>query len=900
MQATELETWKRLEALLDAALEQPAAEREAWLAAACPEPTEQARLRALIAHAEAEAGPLESLAARLLPEADEASHAGREIGGYRLESLLGEGGMAVVWRASREVGGQRREVALKCLRRGLLSPELRQRFIEEQAILARLEHPHIARLYDAGVDPEGTPWIAMERVEGSSLVADADARRLDTPERVAVFLKVVAAVAHAHGELVVHRDLKPANILVDPRGEPRLLDFGIARLLEPGREHAATTVLKPLTPEYASPEQLAGEPIGVRSDLYSLGLVLHELLCGERAAGSAAERERAAPSTALRRSARADALAAARRRSAARLRRELRGDLDLIVQRCLRIDPARRYGSAGELAEDLRRWQQRRPLHARQGHRRYRLQRFLQRNWLPLGAGLSIAVALLLGSALALQQAQRAEQARADASAAQARAEAEAERAGATSRFLVDLFRAQLPGRPPDELPSTRELLDRGLAQVRDSASGRATLRADLMVSLGEILLARRQFDEAQSLATEAASLVGGADTDEPSAWARVLHLRADLLRAQRRYLELREALDEAIGYVEQRLPEGPSLFELLRERGVLESRLDDLPAAERRLDALHRRIEGRSDVGDLPLRLATDRANVLAQQGRVRDAALQHREILRIKRANPDTSTVSIAVTVFNLGYAALAVGEVTEAAARLDETLALLAGIEQPIQVRGAALQALSRMAHWRGDFVEAEAWLQRSADEWARAQGLASAQQDSFIHFNSALLWADAGRADEALAAAQRAIERMQARGDAAPVRIGEMQALRARLLCEKGAAPAVIEAALAEMRVHATPAGGIEPEARCAFAGGRIDAALELLDGLYPRPASSAEDPDIALLRRELLLAEALKAAGRSAEAGAVAEECLQRLQRIEALPSHPLRARLQVLVPDQGG
>lgn len=420
------------------------------------------------------------------------------------------------------------------------------------------------------------------------------------------------------------------------------------------------------------------------------------------------------------------------------------------------------------------------------------------------------------------------------------------------------------------------------------------------MVSLGEILLARRQFEEAQALAGEAAELVGGADTDAPAAWARVLHLRADLLRAQRRYLELREALDEAIAYVEQRLPEGPALFELQRERGVLESRLDDLPAAERRLDALHRRIAGRTDVGDLPLRLATDRANVLAQLGRVREAAAQHAEILRIKRANPDTPTVSIAVTVFNLGYAALAVGEVEPAQLRFDETLALLEGIEQPIQVRGAALQALSRMAHWQGDFDVAEAWLQRSADEWARSQGLDSPEQDSFIHFNNALLWADAERTEEALAAAQRAVERMQARGDAAAARIGQMQALRARLLCEQGKAPAALDAALAEMRVHATSADRIEPEARCALAAGRVDAALELLAGLHPRPASSADDPDIALLRRELLLAQTLAAAGRGDEARAIAVEGLQRLQRIQALPGHPLRARLQALLVEVDG
>lgn len=894
MQPGDLETWKRLEALLDEALEQPPEAREAWLAEGCPDPALQSRLRALIAHAEDASGPLEALAARLLTEADEAGTAGRELGGYRLDALIGEGGMAVVWRASREVAGQRREVALKCLRGGLHSPELRARFIEEQAILARLAHPHIAHLYDAGVDPDGTPWIAMEWVQGASLLADADARRLDIGERIELFIKVAEAVAHAHGELVVHRDLKPANILVDRRGEPRLLDFGIARLLEPGREHAATTALKPLTPEYASPEQLAGAPVGVRSDLYSLGLVLHELLCGERAGGSVAERERAAPSTALRRSARADALAMARRRSVPRLQRELRGDLDLIVQRCLRVDPARRYASAAELADDLRRWQQRRPLRARLGHRRYRLQRFLQRNWLPLGAGVSVVVALLVGSTLALQQAGQAEQARAQALVSQARAEAEAERAGATSRFLVDLFRAQLPGRAPDELPSTRELLDRGLQQVRDPASGSAELRADLMVSLAEILLARLQFDEVQALAEEAATLAGGEESAAPAVWARVLHLRADLLRAQRRNQELAEALDEAIHYVERHLPEGPALFELMRERGLLELRMENVDAAERQLLALRARVSAHSDTGSLPLRLAGDLASVYGMQGRMSEAEAQHREVLALKRADPQTSRVSLAVTVFNLGGAAAALGRLDEARARFDEALELLAPVDSPVQVRAATLHALARLDHDLGHAERALALVEQSAQEWARVLGLSSPDEDFFGAYHGGRILADLGRHVQAEAALRHAIERMRARQDAPLPRIAGIEARLADLFCEQGRveqAEAWLQAARASLAGADSAALG-EAEARCALTAGRVDAAIERLRALIEDDSSDLQTHAFSRMRRELLWAEALRRAGREQEATALLETLRGRLDAVGASAEHAIRLQIE--------
>ncbi len=896
MDAQERERWQRIDALFEAALEQPEAARLAWLEQTCPDAGVRAQVLDLLRREQQDAGPLEALASALSQGLMLEGLRGRCLGGWTLQELLGEGGMATVWRASREVGGYTREAALKCLKLGLYSPELRQRFIDEQSILARLEHPHIARLYEAGIAEDGTPYIAMEQVRGLDLIAHADARRLDTGQRIALFLKVVDAVAHAHRELVVHRDLKPANILVDEHGAPRLLDFGIARLIEPGSGHVATTALRPHTPEYAAPEQLRGEPVGVRADVYALGLLLHELLCGERAPADPQQREQGGPSTRLRRSARREALAELRRRSATRLLRELRGDLDLIVQRCLWVEPGQRYPSAEALAEDLRRWQQQRPISARQGNRRYRFRRYLQRHWLPLSAAALVLLSLSAGIALALREAARADAEAALAHAAQVEAQRQAARAQSISGFVVGLFEADLPGRPRDEMPSTRELVDRGIAQARDAASGPADLRAELMLSLGQIVLARQQFDEARALSREARALLGESAAADPATWARALHLEADSFRKQRRYVDLKPALDEAIAFLEQRAPDDPQRFEMLRERGSLELFMENPDEAERRLTALRREIEGRTDLGNLPMRLSGDLANVYGMQGRMREAAAMHAEILAIKRATPDTPAASIATTVFNLGSAAFASGELLEARSRYEEALALMADIDAPLQVRAAALLGLARLEHALG---HGDAALQRvgeAAQEWARNLALADPDEDFFGAYHGGRILADLGRVDAARERLSHAVSRMRASQDAPPARIAAAIARLAQLDCA-GGAPARGSERLREARAGLTGASTEaieEAEAACALAEGRAEAALELLQSRHPRPAAQADDPDFDRMRVELLLAESLQATGGEHAARVLAAELSARLDRIGAAPDHALRARLAAL------
>jgi WD40 repeat protein/serine/threonine protein kinase len=366
---------------------------------------------------------------------------GTRVGPWRIDARLGAGGMGVVHLATRADGGFEMRAALKMIRGGS-SRDVLERFARERRVLARLEHPSIARLLDGGTTEDGLPYLAMEYVEGRRLDRWCNERRLGVRERVELFASVCRAVHYAHQHLVVHRDLKPQNVLVTPEGVPKLLDFGIAKVLDPldpkdPSEGAASdalteTAARRLTPRYASPEQIRGEAVTTASDVYSLGVVLFELLTGRgpylRADSTARELERAIceedptrPSRAVAARPRdrdAERIAADRASEPRRLVRALAGDLDTIVLRCLAKDPARRYASAEQLAEDLRRYLERRPVLARPDTWSYRTARFVRRNPVPVAAGTVLVAALLTFLAAARRLVDRAEAARLEAEAA--------------------------------------------------------------------------------------------------------------------------------------------------------------------------------------------------------------------------------------------------------------------------------------------------------------------------------------------------------------------------------------------------------------------------------------------------------------------------------------------------
>jgi serine/threonine protein kinase/tetratricopeptide (TPR) repeat protein len=414
-------TWDQIHALFQEALDLDPAARESLLSArAAEDPALVAEVRSLLTAHQASTGfladsPVAGFAHLIGP--------GDKLGAYRIVEEIGHGGMGVVFRAVRDDESFTKEVAIKLIDPVMRSGEILRRFLAERQILAMLEHPHIARLIDGGTAPDGSPYLVMEHVSGKPLLQYCDDRRLDVDERLALFLTVCDAVQFAHQRLVVHRDLKSDNILVTEDGSPRLLDFGIAKILAPEGAPAGArgaTVTAPmhrmLTPDYAAPEQVRGDPATVAGDVYSLGVILYELLAGarplqfetrspEEVLRVATQVEPALPSTVA---ARSPAGEAARRRgdTTRRLRRRLTGDLDYIILRSLEKDPARRYGSADKFAADLRRHLEGLPVTARGGSTAYLLSRFVRRH---RAAVLTVG---LVGAALVVGLAGTAWQAR--------------------------------------------------------------------------------------------------------------------------------------------------------------------------------------------------------------------------------------------------------------------------------------------------------------------------------------------------------------------------------------------------------------------------------------------------------------------------------------------------------
>ncbi len=403
------ERWEQIKSVVADALERTTQERSAFLAKTCREDTDLRReVESMLAHATDDTR-FEDAVADLSQTyvTPDHSRVGQRVGAYRIAREIGRGGMGAVYLGERADAHFQKQVALKILKRGTDTEEVLRRFQTERQILAGLEHPNIAHLVDGGMTEDGLPFFAMQYVQGTPITTYCSAGDLSVSARIELFLKVCGAVQFAHQNLVVHRDLKPANILITAEGEPKLLDFGIAKLIAP--EGGALAVTLPeqqrLTPAYASPEQVQGAPITTVSDVYSLGAVLYELLVGfsphrfGQPFPSATELWRVVGEVEAARPS-----AAALEKQA---RRPLRGDLDNILLTALRKEPARRYSGVGAFAEDLRRYLGNRPVRARRATLAYRSAKFVRRNKVTTVAVILATGALLAGTVLALSSARR-------------------------------------------------------------------------------------------------------------------------------------------------------------------------------------------------------------------------------------------------------------------------------------------------------------------------------------------------------------------------------------------------------------------------------------------------------------------------------------------------------------
>jgi serine/threonine-protein kinase len=487
------ERLKRISALLDIALSLPVEQRDAWLQTLPPEQQEvMPELRKLLERAAVESDVFMRQPVHFATDGtelfeDSTDQAGDMVGPYRLIRELGTGGMATVWLAERSDGALQRQVALKLPRSGW-ALGLARRMVRERDILASLEHPRIARLYDAGVTEAGRPWLAMEFVSGVPIDEHCRERRLDVAQRLRLFLQVAEAVAHAHTRLIVHRDLKPSNILVTQGGEVRLLDFGVAKLLEdePAPDANLTQLLgRAVTPDYASPEQVSGRPVGVATDVYSLGIVLYELLTGQRPYRigklSVAALEQAITEADV-------PLASSRISSDSGLRRALRGDIDTMLVKAVKKDPRERYASVEAFATDIERHLAGRPVLARPDALGYRLAKFVRRNRGVLLAGTLVFGAIVAGLVGTLSQASRAQRER-DA------ALNELKFAEASEAFMRFIFTETT-----DKPITTAELLARADALVDKQYANDAALRARMQLVLTDLFSEQRDYTRGQAV----------------------------------------------------------------------------------------------------------------------------------------------------------------------------------------------------------------------------------------------------------------------------------------------------------------------------------------------------------------------------------------------------------------
>lgn len=547
----------RIEALFKAAQLHPQDERSAFLEAACGDDEElRLELESLLdadlladRHDFMKEVPRELLDFPQVVEEDD--FVNRFVGPYQILRRLGRGGMGDVFLALRNEPFKQ-YIALKVLRPSLDAKELRSRFEMEQQILASLNHPNIARIVDGGATDEGLPYIAMEYVEGKPITAFCDENGLDVRERLSLFRTVCEAVHYAHRNLIIHRDLKPSNILVTNDGVVKLLDFGIAKLLNPGMSPVTvplTREYKLMTPEYASPEQIRGDALSTSADVYSLGVVLYELLTGtgpyilnqrstEEITRAVIEQEPVRPSTRIRRvgEARKDRrqpeTGILRHLPPDRLERKLRGDLDNIVLKALRKEPELRFLSAGQIAADIRRYLEGLPVEARPATMGYRIRKFVRRNRAAVAIG-SVTVALLIAFTIstAIQAALLQERSH--------QLTLEAQSSQAASDFIVDLFNVNNPtlGSKVDTL-TLSQFVEMNADRVRTELGDQPLLKARVLRTLGEVNRSLGRYDESLALLQEALETQRNAGITQSEDMARTLHQLGDLATDRGEYAE--------------------------------------------------------------------------------------------------------------------------------------------------------------------------------------------------------------------------------------------------------------------------------------------------------------------------------------------------------------------------
>jgi serine/threonine-protein kinase len=683
------ERFEEIRQAFDALIERPIGERAAALARfGEDDPELRKEVERLLSASERENRLLdEHAAAHWLGVSPAEPEVGRLLGSYRVTRRIAEGGMGTVFEAQRTDEVFAKRVALKVCKATLLGDAIRDRFRRERQILARLEHPNIARILDGGTTEEGSPYFVMEYVEGLPLGRYVEEHRLGLEERLRLFCDVCEAVAYAHRNLVVHRDLKPSNILVDVDGNVKLLDFGIAKLLAEDTEGAperTRTVLQAMTPEYAAPEQVRGDPVTTASDVYALGVVLYELLTGKRpyrvTGAKASEWERAIleqepprPST----------------RSQPDLRRRLRGDLDWIVLKALQKEPERRYASAEALATEIQHHLQGLPVSARGDALMYRGVKFLRRHRAGAAAAALVLLSLIAGLVGTTLQAERATR--------------EARKASAVKDFLKSLFSASDPAQAQGNERTAKQLLDDGARRVDTELKEQPEVQSEVTRLIAKVYLQLGEYDRALPLLRTDLERRRRLDGPRSLAVAESLTQIGDVQWEQGRSDEAGATYEEALSIRRsrgaERTPEVANLIWSLA--GIKSSRNDYAGAEALNQQALAIYVETKGEESLEASEVRNSLAILYCTQGRLSEAVVLGRQVVAWDQSHYGPDHPDTIVVRFNLAFPLLIAGRSSQALAILDDVVARQRRVLGPrhdrlslsLRLRARALDALGR---------------------------------------------------------------------------------------------------------------------------------------------------------------------------------------------------------------
>lgn len=639
-------TWASVKDIFAEVVELHSDERAAKLDAICNGNGEiRSHVEALLRSNDEVAGFIEAPAFTIADamSADAEPAAGKSIGHYRVVREIGRGGMGTVFLAMRDDGEFRQEVAIKVVSSAFLGRESLRRFRQERQILAGLSHPNIARLLDGGVTDDGLPFLVMEHVAGEPLIKYADKNNLSTDERLRLFLKICRAFSYAHGNLIVHRDIKPSNILVTPEGEPKLLDFGLAKILDIESDNVRTaTNLRALTPAYASPEQLRGDTITTASDIYSLGVVLYELLSGtrpfdyesvtlEKMIQMASDSDPAPPSVSAGRKDRASAS-------------DLKGDLDLITLTAMRTDAERRYGSVQQLADDIERHLDGRPVSAAPDTFAYRTAKFVRRNRIGVASAAVIALILIAGIVATAWQASVAAHERDQATR-------EKEKAEQLNQFLQSILSAASPN-AMGKNAKVIAVLDDAASRINVDFAYQPELRARALSTIGQTYNELGVPETAEPKLREALRIYDGIYAGYNKEKARARLYLADSLIGRYAFDEAEPLLNEMVAAERLHQPAGADLSRALFLMGEMNVRRSQFAVADRFLDesiTLCDALPSPAEIDCAYYRISLGRSKQFT--GDLDAAEMIFRRSLSVFNQQPERYAVRIADISVNLG---------------------------------------------------------------------------------------------------------------------------------------------------------------------------------------------------------------------------------------------------------